>query len=363
MSNNWHTDTEIAAQPDIWRAWTSKLPQIAAETREWIEKRNTDEIWLCGAGTSAFIGDAIAVSVSGFRAGIPVKAVASTDLVARPKDYFRQGKRPLVVSFGRSGDSSESIGTLKLIDQYAPDADRLNITCNAESALAAAKTSNGKGEQRVIILPDECHDKGFAMTSSFTTMLLTALACLDDKPISQIESTLKALADGADTILKADIALSCPSRAVFLGSGPLKGTAREAALKVLELAAGKIVTSWDSTLGFRHGPKAIMDEDTNVIIFLSGDELTRKYDQDVADEIRTQFGKSKVVTIGENIETAAPADIKILGAKNDLWNTVLFIIIPQLLSVQWSKSLSLNVDNPFADGNLTRVVTGVRLYD
>ncbi len=359
--DDWQTESEIAAQPAIWRSWASKLPRIAAEIRTWVEQRKPDEIWLCGAGSSAFIGDAIAVSVNGCRRGIPVVAIASTDLVAYPGDYFKQCKRPLVVSFGRSGNSSESIGTLNLLDQYAPDADRLSITCNAESALARSHTASA-GEQRIIVLPDECHDKSFAMTSSFTTMLLTAIACLDDKPVEQIEGLLQKLAAGADALLGIDLAPARPARVVFLGSGPFKGAARESALKVLELTAGRVVTSWDSTLGFRHGPKAIMDDETTVIVFLSAQSLARKYDRDVVDEIRSQFPRSKVTTIGSNIDGATPADIEIVGADDDLWNVVLCMIISQRLSVQWSKSLSLNVDNPFTNGNLTRVVSGVRLY-
>ena len=103
--------------------------------------------------------------------GPRLRAVATTDLVARPHAYLN-GRRVLMVNFGRSGNSAETLGTLDLLDVLAPASPRLNITCNAGSALATRPAA----DQRVIVLPEATHDAGFAMTSSFSTMLLTALA-------------------------------------------------------------------------------------------------------------------------------------------------------------------------------------------
>ena len=356
MTTTWHTDREIAAQPRIWREWAEKLGPLAQETRTWLLDRAPGEIWLCGAGTSAFIGDSLATTLSGKLGGIPVRAVATTDLVSRPMDYLGGGRRPLVISFGRSGNSSESIGVLKLLDKHAPEVDRLNITCNGDSALATASVA-GPGQQRVIVLPPECHDQGFAMTSSYTTMLLTAIACLSPDTPNDLAATFDGLATAAEQVLVDHPDIARPARAVFLGSGPFIGTARESALKVLELTAGEVVTSWDSTLGFRHGPKAIVNNDTLVVIYMSSDPTTRQYDQDIAKEIRGQFPRATVITVG-----GKDADIPVSAAEGDVWNTAVYVIVAQLLATAWSKSLSLPVDNPFTDGNLTRVVSDVRLY-
>ncbi|MDA7963477.1 SIS domain-containing protein [Ruegeria sp.] len=359
-AQTWATETEIAAQPDIWEAWSHILPGIAADIAAWVTARKPDVIWLTGAGTSAFIGDALAVFLDARLQGIPVRAVASTDLVARPGDYLKPGLRPLVVSFGRSGDSSETIGTLDLLDRTCPAADRLNITCNATSALAT-RDHPGPGTQKVIVLPDACHDQGFAMTSSYTTMLLTALACLSGAKADEISGNLGTLATAARDVLQSVPDLPCPARAVFLGSGPFLGTARESALKVLELTAGQVVTAWDSTLGFRHGPKAITDDQTTVFVFLSSDPLSRKYDDDIVAELRSQFPATRTVSIGDPAAGATP-DLSLPNGLPDVWNTALYVLVAQVLSVAWSKSLNLNVDNPFEGGNLSRVVSHVRLY-
>lgn len=55
-------------------------------------------------------------------------------------------------------------------------------------------------------------------------------------------------------------------RIVYLGSGGLQGAARESALKVLELTAGKLAAFYDSPTGFRHGPKSLVDNETLVVV-------------------------------------------------------------------------------------------------
>ena len=74
--SDWATWREIHGQPEIWRSWGAKLD--VAGLRDWIAAQDFDEVWFCGAGTSAYIGDIVAASVKGTR------SVPSTDLVADP---------------------------------------------------------------------------------------------------------------------------------------------------------------------------------------------------------------------------------------------------------------------------------------
>lgn len=360
--DRWMTTAEIRQQPKIWRQLAATIDQTIIEIRTWLAARGHDEIWFCGAGTSAFIGDTLAQYLNGAEGGSRMRAISTTDFVSSPRLYLRKDVRPLVVSFGRSGNSSETVGMLDLIRKHAPNADKLNITCNAESALAVDTATFG-GELRTIILPAETNDRGFAMTSSYSSMLLTALACFDQRPpapASQLfrqnaEALDKFLADGFERLAT----IARPQRAIFLGSGPLTGSARECALKVLELAAGKIVTGWDSTLGFRHGPKAVVDLKTVVFVLESSDPYTRQYDRDLAAEIGRQFGPQSIITVADNED----ADIFIPTVGNDAWGSVLRVVVAQILSVIWSDQLGLAVDDPFAGRNLSRVVSGVTLHD
>ena len=341
--STWSTWREIHRQPEIWRNWAAELD--VAGLREWIADQSFDEVWFCGAGTSAYIGDIIAASVKGTR------AVPTTDIVANPA-HVLSGVKPLVVSFGRSGNSTESVGTLDALDALAPDTPRLNITCNKDGALA---TREATGPAKVIVLPDATHDAGFAMTSSFTTMLLTALA-LFDRPCD-VPLRMNALADQLDQLLPLFAAGTRPERAVYVGSGSLAFAAREAALKVMELSAGQIPALWDSALGFRHGPKSFVTDATKVTVFLSPDTPTRHYDGDLAEELRDQFPQADVQTVGPD------GDIEVAMPFGPAWAAPLCVATAQVQGVIWAQELGLNVDDPFiGQSTLSRVVSGVKLY-
>lgn len=345
------TGREILSQPQIWRSWGATLP--VADLRHWIAQTGVQEVWFCGAGTSAYIGDTLAAGFEGQtlegRGGPRLRSVPTTDIVARPRAYL--GGRPkLIVSFGRSGNSTESVGLLDALDTLAPGWPRLNITCNGRSTLATRPGA------KVVTLPEATHDQGFAMTSSFSTMLLTAAALFDASlPATGTPDRFATLADALASLLPSFIsqarATRRPARAVFAGSGPLAFAAREAALKVMELSAGQIPALWDSTLGFRHGPKSFTTPGTDLWLFRSADPMTRAYDNDLLAELGTQFPDA-IVT--------APEVPQPFG---DLWSAPLYVALAQVLAVTWSAALGLNVDDPFAGlGTLTRVVSGVKLH-
>ncbi|SFS16769.1 SIS domain-containing protein [Yoonia litorea] len=341
--DKWATWREIHRQPDIWRAWGQTFDVTAV--RAWIADQDFDTVWFCGAGTSAYIGDIIATQVKGTR------SVPTTDIVANPSLVLR-GERPLVVSFGRSGNSAETLGTLDALDVLAPKAPRLNITCNKDGALA---TRASDAPTKVILLPDETHDAGFAMTSSFSTMLLTALAVFDEP--CDLNERMLALASELERLLPLFQSSNLPARAVFVGSGPLAFAARESALKVMELSAGQIAALWDSSLGFRHGPKSFVDPATHITIFTSPDAPTGRYDHDLAAELRAQFPSVDVQTIG------ADGDIAIAMPFGPAWSAPLCVAAAQVRGAMWSQDLKLDVDNPFdGQGTLSRVVAGVTLY-
>ncbi len=361
LTQDWQTKHEIFSQPDIWASWISECCSIADEIQSWLADSAVRRVWFTGAGSSAFIGETLADALTARLPELDFRSVATTDIVSCPALYLDSDTTDLlVVCLGRSGDSSESIGTIRLLDSLAPQVHRLNITCNGKGLLATNRHP-GPGTQRTVVLPDACHDRGFAMTSSFTTMLLSALAVF--LPRDEAKNSVKKISQAALGYLANPFLHEPVDRAVFLGSGAFRGIARESALKALELTAGNVFTSWDSCLGFRHGPKAIISENSAVFIYLSNSEPTRSYDTDIAAEIRAQFPEARVLTIGCDIGCEPTPDVVFAGNAADLWNTALFLLFAQVLSYEWSNSMGLNVDDPFIDaGNLSRVVSHVRLH-
>jgi tagatose-6-phosphate ketose/aldose isomerase len=349
--HQWATWREIQSQPTIWTSWADALP--VADLRDWVAHQNVDEVWFCGAGTSAYIGDMIVAGLEG-APGPRLRAVPTTDLVARPQAYLR-GRRPLVVQFGRSGNSAETLGSLDALDVLAPDAPRLHVTCNAKGALA---TRAAPGPLRVVLLPEATHDAGFAMTSSFSTMLLTALAIFDPATTTPpLAALARQMVDIIPKLSTFASTLTVPDRIVFLGTGTLGFAARECALKLMELTAGQVPALWDTSLGFRHGPKSFVTGATDIVLITSLESPSCLYEADLAAELRSQFPQARVTTIGPG------ADIDIAMTHGPLWSVPLVVALGQILAVRWSAALGLNVDDPFAGlGTLSRVVAGVTLY-
>ncbi len=348
--DQWETWKEIHSQPNIWKAWGKSFDP--APLQKWIAELDIDEVWFCGAGTSAYIGDAIVAGLEGEDSCV-LRSIPSTDLVARPHAYLNK-KKPLIVSFGRSGNSTETIGTLDALDALAPKAPRLHITCHAKSALAQRTTA---GPLQIILLPEETHDQGFAMTSSYSTMYYTALAIFDG--CTDFSARMSNLASHLEHMLPVftQKAGHRSARCVFLGTGALGAAAKEAALKVLELTAGESAVMSETPLGFRHGPKSFVNEQTLINIFLSPIGYERHYEVDLINELKAQFPKARIQSIGDG------GDIDVKAAYGARWSVPIYVAFAQILAVHWAQSLGFNVDNPFeGEGTLSRVVEGVKLY-
>lgn len=342
------TWAEIQQQPLVWEALAAD-PGLA-EARAWLAALAPEEVWLMGAGTSAFVGEIVAAGLES-APGPRVRAVPTTDLVSRPRAYLPTDA--LLVQFGRSGDSTESVGVMDALDTLSPDTPRLHVTCNPRGQLA---TRPAPGPLHVLRLPEAAHDRGFAMTSSFSGMLVAALALLTPEGAGPIPGLAAALRDLLPRYEAFAAASRVPDRMVFLGAGSLAFAARESALKVMELARGAIPCLWESTLGFRHGPKSFVTPGTDILLYLSPHPHARLYDQDLLGELCAQFPDARVTALG-------PGGDLDVGLPPGGWGAALAVPAAQVLAATWSDRLGMSVDDPFrGSGTLSRVVTGVRLH-
>jgi tagatose-6-phosphate ketose/aldose isomerase len=218
----------------------------------------------------------------------------------------------------------------------------------------------------VVYMPERTNDVGFAMTSSLTSMLLTCLLLLGPAEPGDGDALAKAAQHIVD--LQADIravAQTKKQRFVYLGSGPLEGLARESALKLLELTAGEVVTYFDSPLGFRHGPKSVLDADTLVVVYVSTDPYTRRYDLDIIAEIRAQLGQDAVTVISTQPIPAELGPAVVLPGLDGLGDSLValpYLVFAQYLALFTSLEYRKTPDNPFPSGEVSRVVKGVTIY-
>ena len=372
-----NTAKEIIQQPDTWRESVKNLIKNKIEIKSFIGSflsKKEFRIILTGAGTSAFAGEVCEPYLTSLL-NKRVEAIATTDLVASPKSYFIKDIPTLLVSFARSGNSPESVHAVNLATQLVDDLYQVVITCNENGKLAKNTVNDEKS--LLLLMPPQTNDLGFAMTSSFTTMVLNAMAVFNINNIENFSSDVDKLSNSVNDFIENNIekvtslANEDFERIVYLGSSTSKGIARESALKVLELTAGKVNASYDTPLGFRHGPKSVVDDETVSVIYISNDEYTRKYDLDLAKEMLTHKKNDKVVIVGDNIEedilNKADYVFNVENINYTVENEVLLplqqIIFGQMLSFLKSVNLGITPDNPCPTGEVNRVVQGVILHE
>lgn len=369
----YNTAKEICNQPGLWRKTYLKLVEEQGRILKFLGKvlkNECPDVILAGAGTSAFIGEAL---VGEFQKKLKVscRAISTTDIITHPENYFIKSRPTLLISFARSGDSPESVATVELAKEYCDKLYEFNITCNKEGALAK---KTGDTNSYVLLLPEETNDLSLAMTSSFSSMLLAGLLLLNIDEIGQMEPIIKKIQHFGNFILNEclpdlrKIADMNFGRMVFLGSGPLTGIAQESQLKVQEMTDGQIICKHNSFLGFRHGPKVVVNNKTVVVYLFSNNTLTKRYELDLVRSVKETKAGEKSVAIGctyEENEFNFDFSIQFPGGTEDIpeyFLTVFYILPAQIIGFYKSLSLGLSPDSPSKSNSISRVVQGVKIY-
>jgi tagatose-6-phosphate ketose/aldose isomerase len=364
------TAREIAQQPASWLRTESLVRQHAESAAAFLGPllaRTDLRIILTGAGSSAFIGECLAPLLL-HRLGRRVEAIATTDLLSGPMLYLQPDVPTLLVSFGRSGSSPESAAVIELTEQLLRECHQLVFTCNEQGALY--QRCRGRRNALPILLPPETHDQSFAMTSSFTSMMLAASLLFQGarsgaEDVARIARAAQELLERQNSALRHLAAESYP-RVVYLGSNGFKALAREAALKLLELTDGKVVAAFDSPLGFRHGPKTIVTGDTLLFVFVSNDPYTRGYDLDLLRELRSEGRAGRVVAITAQVHDGAAQGehlhVPHLAGASDAELCYPYIVCGQIYAFHRSLSVGNTPDQPSNSGTVSRVVRGVTIH-
>jgi tagatose-6-phosphate ketose/aldose isomerase len=366
------TASEIARQPALWHKTYQILEEISEDLKIFLDNIYDERdlnILLAGAGTSAFIGDVLQGPYQKY-SGIPVRAVATTDIVTHPDLYF-QSKRPtLLISFARSGNSPESVKTVQLANEICNNIYHLIITCNGQGELA--KQAQGKNSF-ILLLPREADDQSLAMTGSFTSMLLIGILIARITELDKLKKQVQLMAQYGTVILEKrlnDLRKAASfnfNRAVFLGSGLFGGIARESHLKMQEMSDGRVICKHDSFLGFRHGPKAVITPQTLIVYLFSNNQYSFNYEKDLLQAVNS--GERGMYNIGvmETNHTELDLDLVINlgdsdGDLDEEFFALVSVVPAQVLGFFKSIDLGLQPDNPSVSGTITRVVKGVKIY-
>jgi tagatose-6-phosphate ketose/aldose isomerase len=366
-----HTVEEIAQQPQTWPGTLALCRQQQDGLRR-LMANAPGPVLLAGAGTSDFVGRSVERLLEQ-RWRRPVRAVASTELLTGMDEWVRPAESALCISFSRSGDSSEGVAVMEEMMHRFGRVAHLVITCNADGAMA--KLAHGRAGAYALVLDPATNDRGLAMTSSFSNMVVAgqALGYLDH--LDEYATSLQHLTASAQSLLPraadaaAKLAKSGFTRLCFLGSGALMPTAAESALKVQELTAGRIFTMSQSFLGLRHGPLSFLDRQTLVVAYLASDETTRLYETDLLRELSDKkLGATIAVTgfaLPRKVLEAVEVALELGGPGNappDALRPPLDVIFGQLLGLFCSLEAGLKPDTPSPSGAISRVVSHVRIH-
>lgn len=369
------TLTEIYQQPATWEKTCRQIAEHKDEIQKFINQVVTCEdfdIILTGAGTSEFVGNALFPHLTRLFHH-RVKSYGTTDIVATPEAYLSRTKPTLLISFGRSGNSPESVGAIDAAEAVCDHVYHLFVTCNQEGALS--KRADTTNNCYAINLTEETHDQSFAMTSSFSNMYLATYLCFHLDALDTVTAQVQAIVAAGQNFLDKQYGIAQKivdtyafNRIVYLGSNTLKGIAQESALKMLELSAGRVVTMYDTPLGFRHGPKSIINDDTITVVYLSDDAYTRQYEVDLLKEMSGQRKGNRIVAVMSKQDDAIAELVDytvVYGLEGAFENVQLgldYILFAQTLAVLKSLALGITPDNPCPTGEVNRVVKGVTLY-
>lgn len=372
---NYVTWQEIVQQPSIWKEELEIVKNNLRSIGDFIEKIQGKKIKVIftGAGSSEFVGNTLCSYVNS-KIDIDVLSIPTTDIVSMPEQYLETDTTTILVSCARSGNSPESVATVNLADKIVKNIYHIFITCNPEGHLA---TISKDGDNKYLLLmPEKTNDKGFAMTGSFSSMVVAGVLILLRKNFVEmeekvtyianvVEKNLEKILDNVEAITDLDI-----DRIVYLGDGALKGLAEEMSLKVLELTGGKLASFYNTFLGFRHGPKSIVNDKTAIICMMSNNIYTRIYELDLLKEFKNEGGKKKIIVfdtiydeeVKNNCDYYFSFADKRLGEIEEVFAGLGYLIYGQLISLIKSAKLGVNPDNPCPTGEVNRVVKGVIIH-
>ena len=370
------TTQEIKQQPDLWAEAFGLYTEKSREIEEFLvkvtSKHSRVRVIFTGAGTSAYVGDTITPYLKGKldENKWELLSIPTTTLVSNPYEFLKEDTPTLLVSFARSGNSPESIAAVELAEKIVTDLYQLTITCAKNGQLAIRTEGNEK--RLLLLMPERSNDQGFAMTGSYTCMTLTALLVFDPLLIEEKATIVKTIQQMGESVIQRENKIQAMvdreyDRITYLGSGSLEGLAKEAQLKILELTAGKIVTSSDSPLGFRHGPKSFVNEKSLVIVFVSNHPYTRQYDLDILKEMQQDNIANYICAIEVDGDNNYDGNTFGFGCEAkfvpDAYLALPYVMIGQTISLLASIKVGNTPDTPSPTGTVNRVVKGVTIYE
>lgn len=329
--NRHHTYNEITTQPAAWQ----EAIEVVRRSRDGLEAlRHTDfdQVLYTGCGSTYYLSQAASTLLQDL-AGQRSSALPASEILLYPRRAYPEGVRnTLLIVSSRSGQTTE---TLRAVETFRREGRGtvVVITNYPDSSLAglADITLAVPGGQEIGVAQTRSFAAMYVANTAFNTILagradllnaLDGLVPAGERLIRNFEAIAERL--GADRSLR---------HFFYLGSGPNYGLACETSLKLKEISLS--VSEPFHFLEFRHGPVALVEQDTLVIGLLS--EVYRHYEEPVLSEVRSLGGRTLALAEAE-------ADVAFNSGLPEPVRGVLYLPILQLLAYYRAVASGRNPD-------------------
>lgn len=362
-----HTPAEILQQPWLWRETAQRVIALTDRARAILKDR--EFMVISGAGSSLHAGRLIEDAAKA-RFGPSAQAVSCTDLLLKPESFIPKGRRGVLLSLSRSGESPETVEAARRIGAEFPQVAQMAVTCNGASSLARLMSARPDG--LFVALHEKSYDRGLATTSSVTSTALAGRFLVDPADPKEFTDRVARLADSVEQGLGGAsgeaLAALDPERVIFLGTGALEAAAQESAHKVLELTDGQVPVMARSPLEFRHGPIAFITPRTLVVFLIHPDPEIQIYERDLLRQLVSSKTALKVIALGsgnpEVLSTEAdqvfpwimPGERR--AGEQGIWS----LVFAQMLALFMSLRRGFIPDRPHTRGLVNPVVQGVTIH-
>lgn len=341
---------EIAGQFDVWSGLIEDLELLKKDVSVNFAVKEYDDVLFIGAGSSFHLAVAAAAAFR-YVTGEMAYAFPSSEILFFHRYNLKKERKYIVALFSRSGRTPETLQALDVLRKTYRAA-AVGITCDPASPLC--------GQCEVAFPVKNCVEESVIMTKSFTSMLFVShmfAMALGERYsnatyLEQFADEGRASFEMQRRVIDRIVAEAPLERITILGGGPFLGLAREAGLKLDEMAM--LRSQALSPLELRHGPRAAVGKNDLVVFFISNS--ARELELSLLREVKNLGAKTLVLSDKKEKEFDVLADYLILTGRGlpEQYRGVLYLPFMQYLGARAAIERGINPDSP---PNLTRIVT------
>ncbi|MDR1939708.1 MAG: SIS domain-containing protein [Clostridiales bacterium] len=328
---------ELLSQPEVLTACLTQNRKTIKEIAETIKRENVSHIVTMARGTSYNAAICFKYAME-LMTGIPVVTYTpSLTTVYKGGLNYKNGILFAISQSGMGADTLEVVESAK-----AKGCKIVGITNNKDSLLAS------RSDYHIHLAAGE--EKSVAATKTFAAQLCALYMIVSEvsgnssiiKDIEKIGPKLEEIKKLGDAIDHAAKEVKDAAQFIIISRGLTMGIADEAGLKMKECCY-KYTVSYSSS-EFIHGPLALVDENTRVILIAPSGECSNDF---INIATRLNLLGAKIVAFSDIKDVLNISDLKIKMPRCTKWDAdFAYVMAVQLFAESMSVRLGLNPDNP-----------------